>query len=74
MHIRTASVVKKASFFCYDKIDQLKMVGRCPKEWKGSAILRLEAQRQRLSRQRAEKAAREERVDRETDSDGHDAL
>lgn len=34
----------QATFLCYDKIDQLKMIGRCPKEWDDCFILRLEAQ------------------------------
>ena len=35
---------RQATFLCYDKIDQLKMIGRCPKEWDDCFILRLEAQ------------------------------
>ena len=38
---------KQASLLCYDKIDQLKMVGRCPRELEDAAILRLEAQLKR---------------------------
>ena len=38
---------KQASILCYDKIDQLKMVGRCPHELEDAAILRLEAQLKR---------------------------
>ena len=38
---------KQASILCYDKIDQLKMVGRCPRELEDAAILRLEAQLKR---------------------------
>ena len=38
---------KQVSFLCYDKIDQLKMVGRCPRELEDAAILRLEAQLKR---------------------------
>ena len=38
---------KQASILCYDKIDQLKMVGRCPHELEDVAILRLEAQLKR---------------------------
>ena len=38
---------KQASLLCYDKIDQLKMVGRCPRELEDAAILRLEVQLKR---------------------------
>ena len=38
---------KQASLLCYDKIDQLKMVGRCPHELEDAAILRLEVQLKR---------------------------
>ena len=38
---------KQASFLCYDKIDQLKMIGRCPDGWADWAILRLEVQLKR---------------------------
>ena len=34
---------KQASLLCYDKIDQMKMAGRCPHELEDAAILRLEA-------------------------------
>ena len=35
---------KQASLLCYDKIGQLKMIGRCPDKLEDAAILRLEAQ------------------------------
>ena len=38
---------KQASLLCYDKIDQLKMIGRCPHELEDTAILRLEVQMKR---------------------------
>lgn len=38
---------KQVSLLCYDKIDQLKMVGRCLHELEDAAILRLEAQLKR---------------------------
>ena len=38
---------KQVSLLCYDKIDQLKMVGRCPHELEDAAILRLEVQLKR---------------------------
>lgn len=44
---------KQASLLCYDKIDQLKMVGRCPHELEDAAILRLEAQLKRPALKRA---------------------
>lgn len=44
---------KQVSFLCYDKIDQLKMVGRCPRELEDAAILRLEAQLKRPALKRA---------------------
>lgn len=43
----------QASFFCYDKIDQLEMTNRCPERLDDLAILRLEAQLKRPSLQRA---------------------
>ena len=44
---------KQVSFLCYDKIDQLKMVGRCPHELEDAATLRLEAQLKRPALKRA---------------------
>ena len=44
---------KQASFLCYDKINQLKMTGRCPERLDDLAILRLEAQLKRPSLKRA---------------------
>lgn len=48
----------QAAFLCYDKIDQLKMVGRCAEELEGCSVLRLEAQLKRpaLKRQLGKKA------------------
>ena len=44
---------KQASLLCYDKIDQMKMAGRCPHELEDEAILRLEAQLKRPALKRA---------------------
>ena len=44
---------KQASFPSYDKIDQLKMIGRCPDELEDAAILWLEAQLSRPALKRA---------------------
>ena len=38
---------KQVSILCYDKIDQLKMIKRCPHELEDAAILRLEVQLKR---------------------------
>lgn len=38
---------KQASLLCYDKIDQLKMINRCPDWMEYAAILRIEAQLKR---------------------------
>lgn len=48
---------KQVSLLCYDKIDQLKMVGRCTEKLGGAAVLRLEAQLKRPALKRALRGA-----------------